>query len=423
MKKITQRRGLLFTALTLVLGFAVLTTALAAPQLQSFTRERMQLSQEEASQALQSPATINISPMFSSVINVEIWEHDKTDGVPAAGPPSAANAILWYQNMLLDVLSALPRDHVERNPSLSPCDIIVPGTEGSYRFTLVNQQGTEVDFAFNISEGPEIFENYLDFPMQFGLSDETLGVAWTTTNEYTLDELRDVEVFGQLAVGESREFLLEWQWPFYIDGDQDEVDTRLGQMSWVEGTFPCYQLQFNIRLEADPVVTRPPPTTTQPPTTQPPTTTPPPPTQPDGPSIPWWLLPILVLPPAFMLALLPMLMLLPVGIITLIGLCAICRIRVCCDCACVCERPCDVQATQPPTTTTTRPPAAQEGQTTRPAEPPTTEAGRRPGPTVRPPGTGDSATLAMSALALLTLSGGLAVLLRKKRRNEQAESE
>jgi len=441
MKK--NRRGVLITALTLVLGLAVLSTTIVAPQMravQSFayvaeeaqTLEAMAAAaaQGTAVHAMQSPAHIDLRTQerVSQPFFAEVLEHIKVNGVPDTSPDPGMRKP-WADGVLLDVLSSSNTPSgLARDESLPNIDIVVPGSEGSYVFTLSNIDSHACDYLFTIREGPNAPDNYLDFPIQYRLD----GGGWMF-----LDDLKQQEFTGIVDAGATREFLLEWKWDYFMCDAQDQVDTALGMAT------ELYQLQLNIIVAADefdiyiilepgeggsvvpdriryrrgdnygilPIPTRPgytfvgwvdengnpiDPNAEIPPNggrvfavweENPP----------DDCKIPKW--PLLVIPliPAALIP--PLLAIIPASIAALlIGTVVICWL--CNHNQCECE-PCDddddiCDVTDIP----------------EPKDPDDVDF-------VMPPKTGDSTVIALGALALLTLSGAAALLLRRKRQEEE----
>jgi len=201
MKK--HRRGILYSALALVLGAALLTSAIAAPQL----RQHIATVQQEV-QTRHMPATalLSSSAIAASVVD----EHN----------------VVWGTTSV-DVFGVGQ-------------EFFKPGSAGSYEFTLYNHENFEVAYLFRLGRGDELRGNWQNIPMLYRLD----GGVWAPYDE--------IEQDGVLLGGESRIFTLEWTWPFHIDDGQDNLDTDLGE----NHLYTWYQLELEIILEYDPPSTR-----------------------------------------------------------------------------------------------------------------------------------------------------------------------
>jgi len=297
----TRRRGLLFTALTLVLGAALLTTTIAAPQLRQ--------SQRAAGASL----AIDISDSNTQ----------------------------WGTGVTLDVFGTDP---------------FVPGSEGNYLFTIVNNEAFEVAYTFTISEGPETAPNYLDFPIEYSVD----GSAWMR-----LDVLREQAFTGILTPGASHQFELEWRWPGFIDHAQDLLDTALGMEQ------APYQILLHVMVEGEPLEYPPGP----------------------GCSWMWWLIP--AIPAAFLAIVIPIIVAIVTFFAAMLGLVVI-GCMVCWFCRWRNNQQCpeDEQPATPP-----------------PGRDPDLEF-------LPPPPTGDNTMIAIATAMTLMFAGGAAWLLLRKRNEE-----
>ena len=323
----TRRHGVLFTALTLVLGFAVLSTTIVAPHVQLVGHDAV-ARRIYQKQAFDTEAALG-----------KLWENVKNaDNVPTGDleriyPKGDPN---YFD---LDILSpviehadgdvvpgkmtpdrpALPWDQVD-SPAAGDVDrIIVPGTHGSYNFTIEADLDCDYefeillsdDFTFNADGGALKSENgtlidatangWAPIPMRYRLRNVTTdkwialagGGTYTTAtaglaeegtdeekwNGVTLDELgKALEAYFdfdpshgesgspvQLAAGERHEFQLDWKWPFETkdasDDAMDDEDTDIGKQ--VQGPdwndLPYYRLMMNLIMSATeiPIVTPP----------------------------------------------------------------------------------------------------------------------------------------------------------------------
>lgn len=327
-----KQHGVLFTALTLVLGIALLATTLAAPRLRlaeglewrqvrggSVSNEADAVEQSisaasagsaaagtqagveaQLPAALQSPArivvqapvNINDPAIYKSPnphkIGV-IWEHGKdADNVPD-GDPAALARTNWEHIEYLDIFSTMKpaRDKVTLHPEIkdkfgrvdayAPATIIVPGSYGSYRFT-VESPLTDVAYDLELSKGTEIVDQdrWKDFPIRCRLWDITDGTAKpidTSDDGNSNDIAGDWEgwplefpVGGEkltkvcdrpLPKGQSHTYQLDWKWDFELmtnngaDPDRDKEDTSLGEGVRDPNGAPHYQVKLRLLMWAD----------------------------------------------------------------------------------------------------------------------------------------------------------------------------
>jgi len=378
-----KRHGALLTALTLVLGIAILTTAIAVPQLrpvQNIDAVEVQTLETAAGaqgaqtdpvrQAMQSPAYIPLvidntpaaipsdwiwAPGDKTPMQYTVEQHNKTNGLDNGTRTN------WYDPapIQLDVFSSYedPVGHLDyvRDPALPMDPIIVPGTQGTYSFTLSNLEPGNVEYLLNISEGPETNR---DFPVIFFLKDDRGDL---TTTWMDLDTLEAMLFIDSLAVSGTRKFTLDWKWEFergaivdnIASGDPEDTgigkDVIKGYSPQTVDQVPYYQVQLNLRLRG-PDDLRPPDK----------------PEKPDKPGLG---------------GLIPLPIPIPLPLIPLVLPCLKC-LKPCdkCTCSnCNCAKP------------KTEPMAK----------------------------TGDSTMAAYSALTMLVISGGIAAYLYRKRREEE----
>jgi len=294
----TKRRGVLYTALTLVLGIAILTTTLVAPRLQLVKHATAEESQtlkaagagapDKAKQALQSPAFFGVQAMPPSYIDEPgdkvyplgaLWEHDKDgDNRPIASgslAPSVNRTNVPDNTYQLDILSAVDEGKVspatiagkEMN-DLSDIDrIIVPGSHGHYNFTIQNIITSPCDYAFiiEIGDDPRLKEaDWSRFPIKYRLWQVTNpsplagtlisgdGLIADGENDWVGVVLGGLpEVKGTLAGNQAREYRLDWKWDFETDDVQDGIDVSLGKQ--VYDVPPYYQLKLSLAIWAESV--------------------------------------------------------------------------------------------------------------------------------------------------------------------------
>ncbi|MCL2194781.1 MAG: hypothetical protein FWB76_02395, partial [Oscillospiraceae bacterium] len=115
-------------------------------------------------------------------------------------------------------------------------EFFVPGSIGSYAFTLHNHEDFEVAYLFRLTRGADTRGHYDRLPLLYRLD----GGTWMPFSA--------LEEEGVLLGGQSRAFLLEWTWPFHIDDTQDTLDTSVG----ANHLYTWYQLDLEIILEYDP---------------------------------------------------------------------------------------------------------------------------------------------------------------------------
>jgi hypothetical protein len=213
MKK--RQRGILFTALTLVLGFAVVTTAIATPQLRIHVGAEQ--TQRVSRAALRSPIFAELETFSTGSRRVRVVDQD---------------AVNWATD---DVPIAVFGNR----------EFIAPGDEGVYNFTLTNLTTSAIPIVYKLSfaEGTETTH---DFPVEYSLDD---GDNW-----YTLDVLIDMSPFrGEVDAGQVKPFALRWHW---VSDDGAGRDTAIGAQA--AQFFPVgehYRYQLILKMDvahADP---------------------------------------------------------------------------------------------------------------------------------------------------------------------------
>jgi len=323
-----KRHSALLTALTLVLGIAILTTTLAVPQMRSVQNaagaaETQVLStaaagaQEAAAQEAKHitvampaiPSDPGILPSDPGGPNdwvyrplagdstadspipypYQVWEHEKSgDKVPKgiAAPYSGDAAARNWRDLppsTLDILSPYKSMSTLTNnvhhpavphEDLEPMDILIPGCAGQYKFTLENVDPLlAIDYLINLEDA----HNQQKFPLRFrltyrdGVNDIPVTDGWKYMDEIEKEWLPSVAAPGVLAVGQSRVFTLDWEWEYerqYERGtntpalaENDEFDTKIGKDVevglptevepdvWEDGDWdsvPQYQLKLNL---------------------------------------------------------------------------------------------------------------------------------------------------------------------------------
>jgi uncharacterized repeat protein (TIGR02543 family)/LPXTG-motif cell wall-anchored protein len=221
----------LFTALTLALGFVVLTTTLAAPQLRlagnaaeghnvrvgsvgdtiDATEQTIPAAAAAApaapaqqAPALQSPATIAMAPPYVAETGDEpydlgsLWEQTKDKTVANRSHATSGEAQV-DGTFDLDILSSVypykvvPAAGLPWNDTVNPKEgkdrIVVPGSHGFYNFTVVAAEDAAYKFDILLSDN-FVFEvdgktidltgkGWADIPMRYRLWDVTSGTLLT----------------------------------------------------------------------------------------------------------------------------------------------------------------------------------------------------------------------------------------------------
>ena len=307
----TKRRGVLFTALTLVLGFALLTTTIAAPQLrlvyfakpgevlaQSMTTAALGAQEGRTQQSMKSPAFIPLEPQADlALTGFEVREYDKTAGVPNDATPPAPGTKLWGTHVeLLDIFSSRFRDparvrqaeatdtgllhdlyEYDSDPDNKIGGIIVPGDAGRYRFVLDNLNDFPVSYSLGVDVGDQInldddpFNFFRQFNVVYSLHNVTTddwlsGVDPDPDREFD-DLVSDVDTSSSaqdvsLTANSKHIFDLHWKWEYDVDAGQDAQDTELGDQvkayfealntinEMGEEELPLYQIKLIVALEA-----------------------------------------------------------------------------------------------------------------------------------------------------------------------------
>lgn len=113
---------------------------------------------------------------------------------------------------------------------------IVPGTKGYYPFQLKNGNAFDIDFTLRISE--EEFHLPMRFRITEGKDRSHILTDWWSTQEQTSAGSKAV----RLPAGESKNYYLEWEWPYESGNDAD--DTKAGT-----GLKTAYRVELSIRAE------------------------------------------------------------------------------------------------------------------------------------------------------------------------------
>jgi len=261
---------------------------LQQPAQTAATRTQAQAQSQQAQAQVAASAAADIVPQLTmsdcihcagftltgDLTGVYAYEHARD---PITGEQAATWAVTddaWSDVAFLDVFSARQdsgamnqHSNLTRDPDLwgdELEDIIIPGSEGSYRFTLYNSRDIDVFYMFNILEGPWMIDGaasgdeVIPFPLEYRLTSVggTLDPAWG--NWRRLAEFEGDIIDGMLPAGPgtSHVFYLEWIWPIDISDDQDAEDTQLGESVYYldlnaeeqDGTLPFYQLQLNLHV-------------------------------------------------------------------------------------------------------------------------------------------------------------------------------
>jgi len=285
-----KRHSALVTALTLVLGIAMLTTILAVPRLRPVQNteaaaEATQVQTFPAAagkspasavqwQALQSPAYITMAAppnpadgtwdyvppgdTTGSPYPYRVWEHGKNGlNVPQPTGYSATTNDWRVLSPKLDILSSYTGSaaHSGHHPavpdvSLPDMDILIPGCAGQYKFTLQNVDATEaIEYLINIEEAAK-----QSFPLRFNLTRDDTSQSLTGGWKY-MSEIESVWLPGETTPGEltpstTRTFTLGWEWAYErgnkvgVIAEGDGEDTDIGKYEIDD--VPEYQVILNL---------------------------------------------------------------------------------------------------------------------------------------------------------------------------------
>lgn len=106
-------------------------------------------------------------------------------------------------------------------------NLLAPGTENTYRFTLENTGNVSLDYAMSMEA--YFSHNETPIPIYARVMDHRGNcLAGTPEGKVDVLELNKVHQSGTLAAHYVAPYTLEWEWPFEID---DEYDTMLGNMA------------------------------------------------------------------------------------------------------------------------------------------------------------------------------------------------
>jgi len=269
-----KRHGVLLTALTLVLGIAMLTTTLAVPQMRAV--QNIVVAEEQTLQAAAAGAKAAKTPALKSPafipaaipsgwdwvagdqpLTYKVEQHNKHSSGLTKGLDDGT-LTNWFvpSPIQLDILSSFYSPPLDRNVALPSNDIIIPGSKGSYSFTLTNEESFDVEYLLNITEGPETNR---DFPLIFYLKDDRGNL---TTRWVDLAALEQLLFIDDLVATQSRKFTLDWEWEYergnkvngIAGGDPEDTDlgkdVDYGFSPATEDDVPYYQLQLNMHLRA-----------------------------------------------------------------------------------------------------------------------------------------------------------------------------
>jgi len=314
-----KRQGALLTALTLLLSIAVITTAIAVPQLHPIEEIAVAEAQtlkaaaagagagEKApvQQAQQSPAYITVSAPAPGVPIVpdanywtfltgdtkendpgsypyQVWEHDK-DALNNQPLPGHNTAKEWHGiSSSLDILSSFTgmkanEGHVTtHHPAVRNSDldsspnmpILIPGCAGQYKFTLQNTGSVDLEYLISLED----FANLEKFPLRYRLT-EGAGNVLTGSGMKYMDDIDDDWLPsesnpGKLVPGGFHIFTLDWVWEYEREAGtpalagNDDVDTMIGHAvgdglpTTPGGTdgdkskIPQYQVKLNLLVRA-----------------------------------------------------------------------------------------------------------------------------------------------------------------------------
>ena len=116
-------------------------------------------------------------------------------------------------------------------------NLLAPGVEGSYTFTIKNTLGEPASFEMDINENRSL-------PVMYALKeDSNLWLFGAAEEKITLSP-NGQKIMDTLLPQEEKSFTLYWEWEF-VQG-QDERDTLLGN-----NDFDSYKISFKFKAEAD----------------------------------------------------------------------------------------------------------------------------------------------------------------------------
>lgn len=106
-------------------------------------------------------------------------------------------------------------------------EVIAPGTEGSYTFSLKNTSNLPADYKVWVEA--KLTSNITDVPIQTRMSGSDGWLLGGKSTWEQADALNGVATTDTIAAGNSAEYTIYWQWPF--EQGEDETDTSLANAS------------------------------------------------------------------------------------------------------------------------------------------------------------------------------------------------
>lgn len=137
----------------------------------------------------------------------------------------------------------LEKLNIFNNPKYEGEKIIVPGSQGSYYFTLLNKSESVLDCLLTFAE-----TNDYGVVMKYRLRTEQSYIFGDENNWITADGLADVKAV--INVNNQQKYILDWIWVFEdATQETDRHDTSLGNTAYAENV--PYILEMNVMAEQD----------------------------------------------------------------------------------------------------------------------------------------------------------------------------
>ena len=136
---------------------------------------------------------------------------------------------IWKTETAIDLFDAEYKnaDGVVTVKSADGSEVIAPGTEGSYTFSLKNTSNLPADYKIWVEA--KLSSNITGVPIQTRMSGSNGWLLGEKNTWEQADSLNGVATAATIDAGKSAEYTIYWQWPF--EQGADNVDTSLSNAS------------------------------------------------------------------------------------------------------------------------------------------------------------------------------------------------
>lgn len=112
---------------------------------------------------------------------------------------------------------------------------IAPGTRGALKFEIKNESEVTAKMNLQVAE-----TNNSSIPLTFKMN----GVSGSSISD-VLNGQQEADMV--IAMGASKTYTIEWEWPFYVSASKDVTDTDLGVLAH-KGTAPSYEVTATLTV-------------------------------------------------------------------------------------------------------------------------------------------------------------------------------